>query len=920
MFTKIFQNSDSVNSKDLEQLPSLQAAKQIALLDRCLALSKDPEFQGNAGIGAAAARMLEHLLSQDSQLSNTQLDAATRAMMLTEEPDILLPLLDHPCLASRAAKRLSKLLPLDAPHPANAHERVFQARLETASDADIQLLASKTTRAEEAALLAIRASSETRATLLNLPLLQGEGGLLILEKLSRGRDKTCNRIAREALESIRKSRRTLNTHIKALADIEESTHRELKTTPKDLDALIIQRKKLGQLKLRYEQLLVNIQAAQSALAGTGEVVPPFRPDSQPFEGLDLSVPDARDNPFPQLLDQLTALSQNLTGAHWLEEAALATAHSTLQQISGDWLQATQVFPANDNQRNDFDQRQTSIHRQLAGWQQILALPWDSLDISSSDDNEKSTAKALADWLAKAQQAERSVQWPTAVPIPPRLAQLRQQIADSDKQKTALAAQQQALSSELKSLSSTIQPLIDTGEFKRALNVLAKCRGLQKRGALGSEKWLNQASQQLEEMSDWQQFAASPKRETLLQSLRDLATTPADPESQREQLRDLRNQWNELGPLPKQQRDLQQSFDQLAEQAFVVCKAHFTEQNKQRRQNLQARKALCDELQQYLDTTDWSGADMRAAENIMRQARRQWRDYHPCDRKALKPVEKRFEALQDALYGHVKKTWDANIKAKETLLAQAQALLEQESSEGLASGAKALQTQWRDVGMIPRGADQRLWKRFRKTCDQIFDRLGEERTAQRSAQKQVESALAKDINAFDPDQAGAAEAQAQLNALADRARELDLEGKFRKILDTKAHVLKARRSAAKQASQSNRLEEFKAWDQQVSDAESSGATIASPHNLFNHRVAGTADTEDLLTLTMEAEIAADITGPVEEQSARMALQIKLMNQGKRNMQLVDNQPLLERWCRSGPKTSADAPLRERFFVALAKRLR
>jgi hypothetical protein len=312
--------------------------------------------------------------------------------------------------------------------------------------------------------------------------------------------------------------------------------------------------------------------------------------------------------------------------------------------------------------------------------------------------------------------------------------------------------------------------------------------------------------------------------------------------------------------------------------------------------------------------------MKAAENIMRQARRQWRDYHPCDRKALKPVEARFESLQDALYGHVKNAWDTNVKAKEALVAQAQTLLEQENSENLAAGAKALQLQWRNVGMTPRGADQRLWKRFRKICDEIFDRLGQERTAQRSAQKQVESALAEEINAFDPNLTGVAEAEAELNAFADRAREQDLEGRFRKVLSEKGQILQARRSVAKQASQRKRLEEFKAWDEQVSDAEASGSEITSPHSIFNHRVAGTADTEDLLALTMEAEMAADIAGPAEEQGARMALQIELMNQGKRNMQLVDNQQLLERWCHSGPKTPADSPLRQRFFAALEARLK
>jgi len=96
-------------------------------------------------------------------------------------------------------------------------------------------------------------------------------------------------------------------------------------------------------------------------------------------------------------------------------------------------------------------------------------------------------------------------------------------------------------------------------------------------------------------------------------------------------------------------------------------------------------------------------------------------------------------------------------------------------------------------------------------------------------------------------------------------------------------------------------------------------LASPHALFNARIAGTADTEDLLALTMEAEMAADISGPADEQNTRMTLQIDLMNRGIRNLQLVTNQQLLERWCRSGPKSADHQALRQRFFKALAARL-
>ena len=49
---------------------------------------------------------------------------------------------------------------------------------------------------------------------------------------------------------------------------------------------------------------------------------------------------------------------------------------------------------------------------------------------------------------------------------------------------------------------------------------------------------------------------------------------------------------------------------------MVCREHFAQQNKERKDNLRARRALCEQLQSYLDSTDWANADMKAAETIM----------------------------------------------------------------------------------------------------------------------------------------------------------------------------------------------------------------------------------------------------------------------------------------------------------------
>ena len=79
----------------------------------------------------------------------------------------------------------------------------------------------------------------------------------------------------------------------------------------------------------------------------------------------------------------------------------------------------------------------------------------------------------------------------------------------------------------------------------------------------------------------------------------------------------------------------------------------------------------------MEGTDWANADIRAADRIMRTAREEWRRHHPCERKALAPVQAHFEELQSKLHDKIKAAGHANVEAKEALVAQAEALTDRD---------------------------------------------------------------------------------------------------------------------------------------------------------------------------------------------------------------------------------------------------
>jgi hypothetical protein len=304
---------------------------------------------------------------------------------------------------------------------------------------------------------------------------------------------------------------------------------------------------------------------------------------------------------------------------------------------------------------------------------------------------------------------------------------------------------------------------------------------------------------------------------------------------------------------------------------------------------------------------------------MRTARTEWRTYHPCDIKALKPVEKEFEAVQAQLYQHIKNARDNNIAAKEAIVADAKALLELEDIEVQTTKAKELQTRWKTIGGTPRGIDQRLWREFRAACDEIFKRLGTSKNAAALANKEQQKILDKAIAAFDTKQADQTVFRADFETLAELADQTVLTGVHLKQLRDFRKLMEDLQQNAKQAKVTSRLQQWKDWDIAVSEGEQNKEPIVSPHTVFISRINGALTGEDLERLTLEAEIAAELPSPAKDQALKMTLQVELMNAGRRNMQLIQNQEFIDRWCATGPKLKKHNVLRNRFFKALEHRL-
>lgn len=950
MIARLFRNKQRLDSKDaaqrlaaIESLTGDEALKaQPALIELCL---KDP-------------------------------DSAVRqaALMRVTDPQCLLSLLDVEAFRDVAMRRVMALLAEGggealADHPLASHPKVLVARL--AATADPAAANALEAKGEQNLILdaVLAASRETRADMLELPIFQQADLLHELERRSRDHDKTTNRFARTRLENIKQVTadsqmltdsltERLDSFEKPIGEHEAAVEQKrraalLAQMEKDLDRLkelAAEAARAGTPLTTVHELSARLEAAQhqnapaSGISDQSSALAATHPSAEAeTKATETTAPvdtgEAAD--FDALTRSFETLDERLSSNTDFE--ALATER---QDLTDRWLAGADHVPPTDAQHQVFNRvsHRFQVLADAHGRLQAGDLPLLRLDDLPAEFHlgQKGSAwrdvTALEKGLGRLRKGLAALRWPDWASAPEIVTQ-RQSEADSAEARltTWRAGLAQAVS-ELEADLVRLDAHIEGGELKAARtdagNIRKRLKAFPEHAATPLNRHLARASGRLGELSDWQTYATTPKRESLLNNMQQIAETPLAARDQADRIKHLRSEWNELGPIGRSQdHKLLDAFNEAAERAFEPCRSYFAEQAEVRAENLTAREAICESLTQYLAATDWVNTDFKAAEHIMRTARDEWRQFHPVDRTPGKKQEVRFEALQAELHDRIKAEWEQNLATKRQIVADAQALASSDSEvREKVEGAKQLQQQWKTVGTTPRRPDQTLWRDFRAACDEIFNTLDEVRKSENeemeAAQEQARQLLAEFKASLD---SSAAELGAStlrdfqnrfdsLPSLPERlARPLNRE--LDEILKAGQQMLTEQRSARDLA----RLHGLKAQDEAVSALEQRQMTgesvdITPPDPLFAER--GAADSaapvasEVLTRLTIEAEIAAGLDSV--ESDLRMGIQVEMMNAG-RGREALDATPekLAARWCRLGPKDAGADPLRERFFAAISR---
>ena len=471
--------------------------------------------------------------------------------------------------------------------------------------------------------------------------------------------------------------------------------------------------------------------------------------------------------------------------------------------------------------------------------------------------------------------------------------------------------------------------------------------------------LSRAQKQLDEMADWQDFAARPKLEALCDAMEALPAKLLKPEALAKEIKTMQAQWKELGA-SRASNDLWTRFKTAGDTAYEPCKAFFEEKQLARQAKQDAKVALCDKLETNYKAIDWDTPDWKAIQREVNNAKRDWSRNRIPDRKPDRALEQRFSDVLKPYDEKLVEQYDANVLEKQELIEKVKKLAEAEINQHSVNQAKKLQSAWKQVGIVRRKDDQALWEAFNGHCKVIYKHQHDAQREQYQASmshvfraRDIIKTLRKIAKGQDNEDAQIQALQAEFQGLAefpDKDKKFLLRD-FRGALDACA---KLQENASKKRAQAESAEVVRlvdlceqlelavespdlrkdtlrddvahAWDNaQASVAKDvlkkliARRDAALKHLDANTTYDYTANEKRRRELLIRMEILADKETPAEDKALRMQYQLEHLREGMTSSAVVDKRAALAKleaqWQTAPPvKQSIKDSLQSRFLIA------
>ena len=227
-----------------------------------------------------------------------------------------------------------------------------------------------------------------------------------------------------------------------------------------------------------------------------------------------------------------------------------------------------------------------------------------------------------------------------------------------------------------------------------------------------------------------------------------------------QLQNLHQQWREIGPVSRKDREeIWNRFKEASNKINKKYQAHFEEIKLQENENLEKKTAICEQL----ESIDYSALTTQKAwreqlDKVL-ALQEEWRKIGYVPKKWNSKIYERYRAACNIFFEKknqfqksIRDELDENLRKKTALCEQAEALKDSKDWRKTTQEMIRIQKEWKEIGPVPRKFVDSLWQRFISACDYFFEQKklsSSSHLAEEQNNLEAKKAIIEKINNIDP---------------------------------------------------------------------------------------------------------------------------------------------------------------------------
>ncbi|MFQ6610459.1 MAG: DUF349 domain-containing protein, partial [Fidelibacterota bacterium] len=188
----------------------------------------------------------------------------------------------------------------------------------------------------------------------------------------------------------------------------------------------------------------------------------------------------------------------------------------------------------------------------------------------------------------------------------------------------------------------------------------------------------------------------------------------------EEINKLQSEWKIIGHVPLNEKDeIWKRFRKAIVAFYEARKLFFKQREEEWKKLMQMKEKVCIEAEAICESDN-----IKETESRIKELQAEWKNigYVPHDMSS--ELWERFQSAANRFFERRNEQFEhqkiENLARKEGLCRQAEALADSTDWSETAEKFKALQKEWKEIGIVPPGKSNVIWKRFRKAADSFFN--------------------------------------------------------------------------------------------------------------------------------------------------------------------------------------------------------